>query len=1302
MDTHKKDCQQRRKEFVVSNERHDIQPDRPSSPTQADSADSSAIDRTGHFGASREWPRGVSPVSLQRALVDLREEAVVDSHQLRAARNELPAGVPLEFRVVRPGAPVRRLRLTGNRYTFGSGEGCSIRLDDETLRPMHAVLLRDAQRVLMRAYSIPLECNGNRVTESVLRVGDIIRMGSYRFELLAGPQATDPIAGSSRSWKRSPSQLSSGLPQGPSDAPLRQRLTELSQQWHTRHAECEIRESRCDQRESELHSRETELWSRAEKLQRREHFLVAQEAAAKEIQETHAQTQQELRALRQREAEVLEELEQKRTELRNAQQQLQQRQDELERRQIEWQQREEAFAQQAASAQRKLEATQQQAQSANDAVGRMRADFAALNEQLTELRERHSELQQREQEQQAEQERLRVDLQASCVQLQSQCEHLQTRHDQLQTDHQQLQSEHDQAAQAREETEAERARLQAELDRVAGQLRATREEMETVRAESKTCQQELRDKLRSTNAELATARQQAEVARQASLDSQRQAEQAAQASATAQDQARQAQQDAAEAQRELEAARLEAATARQQVDAARQQAESARHDGDAAQKEAEAIRQAAEQREAEAVQRVAQLQQQLEQLGGQLDAVKQEREEEEQAARREIIQLRDQYEQALAGRHDAETNAEQLRETIRQLKDDLANANQQADEARRESENATASIRQLELLVDQTKGFQNQRHESWTIESQQLQQTIDELSDQLAAANADLAELRTANEALSQQLANPSSDPTDSESTDSESPVGIDPETFRQLEQELESARQEIERLKASHSETVEALQQQRRESEHALRAEIEQLREEIAAAQQAAQHAARQAADRQAADRPAEQSDRRSTESQNSEPVFDESGEANTAAAIAADPVTQVSESQSADEDQWAVWGQPAEAEVIEKSDVDAESISWHNEPPEQAVNDAIEDIESHLEDAIADSSEPADSGWHTGGEAEQDSDDHQMTQQWYGQPESESFNEPAGETDAAGQAWHPIEEPQPQQTDDRSQNIATSQTTGTLAEMLIRDLEHDRGDAPHEERADEADAPSEDENAAAEFPAAEADGGTPDVAQTAVLREGETVQSQADPGDDDSIEAYMSRLLQRIQAPSQPVETPAENGAVEVEDEDQDDESNAEAAPQTNTERASESADSPEPQFTPVHEQEPLVPRSQAPELKRDLSAMRDLANQSARNAVARSIRIQARDTHMKAVFKAAVAAGFASMALGAYLFVNWSPTIKIGMVGAFTVLAAVFGQEAYVLARDARRRLQLADEAGKADPEEHQEISEELRRMKEASEA
>ncbi len=91
----------------------------------------------------------------------------------------------IEFRVIRPGVPVRRLRLTGNRYTFGSAEGCSIRLNDHALRPMHAVLIRDASRILIRAYSVPVQVNGTRMTESTLQCGDVLRLGAYQFELLS-------------------------------------------------------------------------------------------------------------------------------------------------------------------------------------------------------------------------------------------------------------------------------------------------------------------------------------------------------------------------------------------------------------------------------------------------------------------------------------------------------------------------------------------------------------------------------------------------------------------------------------------------------------------------------------------------------------------------------------------------------------------------------------------------------------------------------------------------------------------------------------------------------------------------------------------------------------------------------------------------------------------------------------------------------------------------------------------------------------------------------------------------------------
>ena len=106
----------------------------------------------------------------------------------------------MEFRVTCPGSPVRRLRLTGNRYTFGSTDGCSIRLTDETLRPMHAVLLRDVSRIIVRAYSVPIQVNGTRTTEATLSVGDVLRLGHYQFELLsAKPVGMNMSSGSNDS-----------------------------------------------------------------------------------------------------------------------------------------------------------------------------------------------------------------------------------------------------------------------------------------------------------------------------------------------------------------------------------------------------------------------------------------------------------------------------------------------------------------------------------------------------------------------------------------------------------------------------------------------------------------------------------------------------------------------------------------------------------------------------------------------------------------------------------------------------------------------------------------------------------------------------------------------------------------------------------------------------------------------------------------------------------------------------------------------------------------------------------------------
>lgn len=334
----------------------------------------------------------------------------------------------IEFRVMRTGAPVRRLRLTGNRYTFGSAEGCSIRLSDTALRPMHAVLIRDSLRVLVRAYSVPIEVNGTRKTEASLQVGDVLRLGSYQFELVsvisrspseglegfepasgsvlgsptaseasfaAGPRPTTSVPrsdGAATFTDASPVQPSasrqSRLPAA-EDVIWRERLRREIDQWRERQIECDQREQRCDDRESTLRGRETELWSRAESLYRRESRLQSQESAVLQLHDDYVQHQQDLIQLRER--------------THQQEQALKTRQAEFERQESEYQHKLE-------QASRQLLQSQQQAESATQAVQRMREQFESLNLQIDGLSGQQRSLEENEQRQRDEHQRQRAEL----------------------------------------------------------------------------------------------------------------------------------------------------------------------------------------------------------------------------------------------------------------------------------------------------------------------------------------------------------------------------------------------------------------------------------------------------------------------------------------------------------------------------------------------------------------------------------------------------------------------------------------------------------------------------------------------------------------------------------------------------------------------------------------------------------------------------------------------------------------------------------------------------------------------------
>jgi hypothetical protein len=381
----------------------------------------------------------------------------------------------IEFRILRDDSPVRRLRLTGNRYTFGSAEGCSIRLSDPSLRPMHAVLIRDQGRVLVRAYSIPIEVNGERVAETTLQVGDQLQLGEYRFELLeinvAAPTLTDThssaaigsaaigsaaigsaatdrrssfSAPSMSSPDRSPAASGSNPPQSVDhdDMVWRQRLRREIDQWRSRQVECDERETRCDEREAHLRGRESELWSRAENLYRREAKLQDQESSVYQLHDEYAAKQEELLKLQ--------------DQANHKQRLFHQRESEFAKQEVEYQQKlEEATSQ--------LLISQSQAAAATEAVREMRQQFDALNEQIEALSNQQNELKQHEASEREENQRLRGD----------------------------LESQRDAAIDAQAQSEAFRTEAEARVDEMTQEIEALRSQNENANKQLETQRIEL-------------------------------------------------------------------------------------------------------------------------------------------------------------------------------------------------------------------------------------------------------------------------------------------------------------------------------------------------------------------------------------------------------------------------------------------------------------------------------------------------------------------------------------------------------------------------------------------------------------------------------------------------------------------------------------------------------------------------------------------------------------------------------------------------------------------------------------------
>ena len=88
--------------------------------------------------------------------------------------------------------------------------------------------------------------------------------------------------------------------------------------------------------------------------------------------------------------------------------------------------------------------------------------------------------------------------------------------------------------------------------------------------------------------------------------------------------------------------------------------------------------------------------------------------------------------------------------------------------------------------------------------------------------------------------------------------------------------------------------------------------------------------------------------------------------------------------------------------------------------------------------------------------------------------------------------------------------------------------------------------------------------------------------------------------------------------------------------------------------------------------MSAMRELANSSARTAINRSVRRQTRNTQLKGLFSFTCSIGAAICGGACYYFIPG--VMRFLAVAMTTVVAIIYLREGWVLFRDTNRRLKV----------------------------
>jgi hypothetical protein len=158
----------------------------------------------------------------------------------------------------------------------------------------------------------------------------------------------------------------------------------------------------------------------------------------------------------------------------------------------------------------------------------------------------------------------------------------------------------------------------------------------------------------------------------------------------------------------------------------------------------------------------------------------------------------------------------------------------------------------------------------------------------------------------------------------------------------------------------------------------------------------------------------------------------------------------------------------------------------------------------------------------------------------------------------------------------------------------------------------------------------------------------------DEESIENYMARLMQRVGGSSEAASKPSAASSLR-----------ASMGLEAKAEQPAEPAPAPQPEETRVMDASEFIPRAKAPEKTSGLEAMRELANQSARSAIENSNKRKGGQEWLFRVFYAAVS-GLAGLGIASWF--GWFSLIGAVSAAVGLILAGLWSFQAVFLYQQA----------------------------------